>query len=386
MKPTLSDEEFLAQGPATLAALEAASAKPPETPPVETPPVETPPVETPPVETPPSEPAKTPAEVTPPGEQTTENPGETAPPEPAKEPAKAGEETPPGEAAPKAGEETPPTEEPDYKAIYQALFGTPIRAGGQDITLQNVDEAKSLIQKGVGFHTKMNRLHGDLKYVEMLRTNNLLDESKLGLLIDAQAGKPGALKKLLDAAKVDPLTLDTNAEASTYAPSDYRVTDEQVRFQSVVSDLSDNASGQAVLQDARNWDKASKSGIYQNPELLSFLAQQKEMGRYDQIVAEVNRAKLLNQIPATESFIQSYTRVGNQMMQAGKFGPVTPTTTPTPTPVAQKTVTPPAPANAAKAKAAAPSKGSGPAAPAKVDISKLSDAEFEAHFKKVLNI
>ena len=363
--PTLSDDEFLAQAPEIMKNLEAAAAVPaptesaaaPAAAPVETPPSSEAPV-APVAETPPSEPAAAPAAATP-------------------------EDKPTDAPASTEGEETPPAE-PDYKAVYQRLFGAPIRAGGQDITLTNPDEAISLIQKGVGFHNKMNRLHGDLKYVEMLRNNGLLDESKLSLVIDAHQGKPGAIKKLLDSAKVDPLSLDS-AEASSYAPSDHRVSDEQVHFQTIVSDLSETATGKAVLVDAQGWDQASKAEVYRTPEVLSVLAEQKEMGRYDLIVAEVKRAKLLGQIPATESFIQSYTRVGQQMMQAGKFG-TPPSAAPTPTPVAQKVVTPPAPANSKKAAAAAPTRVSAPGVAPKVNINEMDDAAFEAHFKKTIRI
>ena len=369
--PTLSDEEFIAQAPAIEKQLEA-TLKASETPaPAAAPVTETPPAnsETPPVETPPA--AETPAAT-----------GEEQPPGSPSEPAAKTSEGDTKAAAEGAAAGGEAVVEPDYKAIYEKLFGKPIRAAGQDIKLNDPDEAISLIQKGVGFHTKMNRLHGDLKYVEMLRNNGLLDEGKLSLLIDAQAGKPGAIKKLLDSAKVDPLTLDS-AEASSYAPSDHRVTDEQVRFQSVVSDLSTNDTGKAVLIDAQSWDQASKAEIYKTPDVLTLLAQQKEMGRYDLIVAELNRAKLLGQLPPGESFLQSYTRVGQQMMQAGKF---TDSGTPTPTPVAQKTVTPPVAPNSKKAAAAAPTRASSPGAKPVVDIKEMDDAAFEAHFRKTLKI
>jgi hypothetical protein len=369
--PTLTDDQFLGEVDALINGRtnSLVEKKPEEAAPV------VPPVETPPVEVPAQEPAQTPAENPPATPEVVVPPVETPPGEPAKEPA-LGADGKPVEAP------IPPSE-PDYKAIHARLFGTPIRAGGQDITIQNVDEAVSLIQKGVGFHNKMNRLLGDLKYVEMLRNNNLLDESKLSLLIDAQQGKPGAIKKLLDAAKVDPLTLDS-PEASSYAPSDHRVTDEQVQFNSVISDLTESKHGVTILQEAKGWDQASKAEVYKTPEMLVFLANQKEMGRYDLIKAEVSRQKMLGHVPVNEGFLASYTRVGQQMMQAGAFGQ--PTVIPTPTPVAQKIVTPPAPANARAAAAAAPTKTSGPSARATVDISQLSDAEFEAHFKKTFKI
>jgi hypothetical protein len=360
--PTLSDEEFLAQAPELekqLIASMTASETPAATPV---------PAETPPASEPPAEPAPV-AEPTP-GEAPKPD-GEAAP---AAEPAKAEGDEP--------AAETPPPE-PDYKAIYDQLFGKPIRAAGQDIVLNNPDEAISLIQKGVGFHSKLNRIHNELKYVEMLRNNGLLDEQKLSLLIDAQAGKPGAIKKLLDSAKVDPLELDST-EASTYAPSDHRVTDEQVRFQSTVADLAASDQGRAILNDAQAWDQATKAEIYKTPQVLEVLAQQKEMGRYDLIVAELNRAKLLGQLPVGETFLQSYTRVGQQMMQAGRFG--APPPAPTPTPVAQKTVTPPPPANSKKAAAAAPTKASAPGAKPQVNIDEMDDDAFQAHFRKTFRL
>jgi hypothetical protein len=355
--PTLSDEEFLAQAPAIEKQLEATILAS-ETPAAVTPPIVEPaaPAPAPGSETPPSDPPVA-ADSAPPPEGSVEAPV-----------------TPEGE--------TPPSE-PDYKAVYDQLFNKPIRASGQDITLHTPEEAISLIQKGVGFHTKMNKVHGDLKYVEMLRNNDLLDEGKLSLLIDAQAGKPGAIKKLLDSAKVDPLELDS-AEASTYAPSDHSVSSEQMQFQSVVSDLSGSDKGRAILTDAQAWDQGTKAEIYKTPGVLSLLAEQKELGRYDLIVGELKRAQILGQVPPGETFLQSYARVGQQMMQAGKFGEEP---APTPTPVAQKTITPMAPANSKKAAAAAPTRGStaSSAKPA-VDINKMSDEAFTAHFRQTFNI
>lgn len=363
--PTLTDEEFLAQAPETLKQLEAAAATPA-------------PVVTP---TPTPEPTPTPATIeTPAPVVETPAPAATQTPSSPGEPAEKTVEGDTKAAAEGEAEGGKAVVEPDYKSVYEQLFGKPIRAGGQDITLHNPEEAISLIQKGVGFHNKLNRMQSELKYVEMLRNNGLLDESRLNVLIDAHAGKPGAIKKLLDSSKVDPLELDS-AEASTYAPSDHRVSDEQMAFQSVVSDLSAHETGKKILVDAQGWDQASKAEIYKTPAVLSLLAEQKEMGRYDVIVAEVNRAKLLGQLPPTESFITSYTRVGQQMMQAGAFN------TPTPTPVAQKVVTPPAPANSKQAAAAAPTRVTTPSgAKPVVDISEMSDAAFEAHFKKTLRI
>ena len=93
---------------------------------------------------------------------------------------------------------------------------------------------------------------------------------------------------------------------------------------------------------------------------------------------------MLGNIPATESFLVAYTRIGQQMMQAGAFGKAN--SAPTPTPVAQKVITPTAPANAQKAAAAAPTRGSAPTAKAAPDTKAMSDADFENFFKKTYQI
>lgn len=402
---TLSDDEFQKEMAQLLAG------KPNDLIKIETPPAPaaaaTPVVETPPapvvVDTPaPAAPVETPVETPPETKQPTAAEMDAAA-KAAREPAKV--EAPPANgadpAAPKPGDAPAKTAEQvlaeqtaanapaviDYEGIYKRIFGTPIKAAGKEITVLNADEAISLIQKGVGFHSKLNKLQPDLKFVEMLRNNGLLDEAKLSLLIDAQAGKPGAIKKLLDSAKLDPLTLDS-AEASTYAPSDHRVSDNQVQFQSVVNDLRDSTSGAQLLIDAQGWDQNSKAEIYKTPDVLTMLAHQKESGRYDKIKAQVDREKLLGNIPPTEGFLVSYARVGQQMMQAGAFGEVkTPTPTPTPTPVVQKVITPPAPPNAVAAAAAAPTRKTTPAPkPAVASTKGMSDEDFMKVFKTTIKI
>jgi hypothetical protein len=139
-----------------------------------------------------------------------------------------------------------------------------------------------------------------------------------------------------------------------------------------------------VLSDAQAWDQGTKAEIYRTPAVLQLLTEQKEMGRYDLIVAELNRARVLGQLPAGETFLQSYTRVGQQMMQAGAFGGTTPT--PTPTPVAQKTVQPTPPANSKQAAAAAPTRASAPGAKPQVNLDELNDDAAMAHIRKTLKI
>jgi hypothetical protein len=394
---TLKDDEFLKEvdllirgKPNDLVKTETPAAEPAAAAPVvETPPAAAPVVDTaitdpaaaaPPVVEPAAEPAKTAEELAAAQLQATDPAAKKAAGEPAQEPAKTAEQITAELAA------QPAADTLDYKALFSRIVGSPIRAGGKDITIANVDEAISLIQKGVGFHGKMNRVQADLKLAEMLKSNNITQE-QLNLLIDAHAGKPGAIKKLLDSAKIDPLTLDS-PEASNFAPSDHSVSDAQIQFQSVVTDLTDSTSGQAILRDANGWDQGSKAEIFKTPDVLTFLAHQKESGVYDKIKEQVERGKMVGTIPPNESFLVSYTRVGQQLQQAGQLTPAPAVVAPTPTPVAQKVLTPTPPANAQRAAAAAPTKTtSGPSAKPQVPNTRsMNDDEFMKSFRTTFKI
>lgn len=338
-----------------------------------------------PVVEPAAEPAKTEPDPTPAATQVVDPAAEKPAGEPAQEPAQKTAEQVAAEQVAAAAVVTPPAGEPDYKGVYERIFGKPIRAAGKDVTIKDVDEAVSLMQKGIGFHSKLNKVQSDVAIAETLRQAGI-DQPTLNLLIDAQKGKPGAIKKLLDSAKLDPLTLDS-AEASTYAPSDHRVTEAQVRFNSVVSDLTETSHGTAVLQDARDWDQTSKAEIFNTPGVLTELASQKESGRYDKIKAAVDRERMVGNIPLNESFLVSYTRVGQQLMQAGAFGTVAPSPSPTPVPVAQKVVTPAAPPNPKQVAAAAPTRSTPNAkTPVADPLKNLSDADFQKQFKATYKI
>lgn len=211
-----------------------------------------------------------------------------------------------------------PATEIDYKAAYEQLMG-PIKANGKEIQLQSVDEAIRLIQMGANYTKKLQQLQPNLKLLKMMENNGLLDEGKLSYLIDLDKKNPAAIQKLLRDSGVDPLDIDTRAEPS-YQPGNYKVSDEQMAFSTTLEEVSsDPAGAQVVVAINRTWDQASKQEVFKDPNILRILTEQKHNGIYDKITSEMERRRVLGQLPTTMPFLNAYMSVGRELDQRGEL-------------------------------------------------------------------
>lgn len=331
---------------------------------------------------------------------------------PAQEPTPAVEpvvETPPvvevpdgapqveGEPAPVADPapvvETPPvTEEtpPDYKAMYEGLLA-PIKANGKEIQLKSHAELVQLAQQGANYTRKMQDLAPHRKTLLMLE-NNGIDQEKLSFAIDLLKKDPAAIQKLLKESEINPLDIDTEA-APTYQGGNHQVTDEQANFRAALDDASASETGRVVLQAINGtWDQASKELLFSQPAIIETMIQQQEAGFYERIAGEVDRRRVLGQIPAGMNFLQAYKTVGDQMVAAGQLQDLVEKTAPpvqTPpvaaAPVAVR-VAPVKPVVApnAQVEAAAPTRAAPNAAKKLVNPLAMSDEDFMKQFQNRL--
>lgn len=304
-----------------------------------------------------------------------------------------------GETAPvvSSGSETEVAEKPvDYKAAYDQLLA-PFKANGKMIQVNDLAEAKQLMQMGANFTKKMQELQPHRKMLMMLDNNGLLDEGKLSFLIDLEKKNPDAIKKLIKESGINPMDIDVESEPA-YQAGNHRVTDEAVAFNAALGDLSSNPEGKETLQVInREWDQASKEALWKEPGVMAIIHEQRANGIYAAIQAEVDRLRILGTIPAEVPFIQAYKVVGDNLAKAGKFnhlaagnGQGTETGkavgAPAPAvPVAQRVVAPkPAVSNNAQAQAASQQRSAPRKAEQFINPLAMSDDEFLAKMKNRL--
>ena len=223
-----------------------------------------------------------------------------------------------------------PTEEPvvaeskaeeapmDYAGFYKQVMA-PFKANGRNFELKTPEEAIRLMQMGAGYGRKIQDLQPHMKVLRMLEKNDLLDEGKLSFLIDVNQKNPEAIKKVLKDSGIDPLDLDMDNTVS-YTPNDHAVSDKEVEFQTALSDVQEHATGQRTLQIInQTWDQESKAVLWDSPQILGVIQSQRDNGVYDQITSEIDRQKMLGNIPLSTPFLQAYKLAGDHLQATNGF-------------------------------------------------------------------
>lgn len=193
---------------------------------------------------------------------------------------------------------------------------TPFTANGKEIKVDNIEDAKRLMQMGAGYNKKMANLKPHLKLIKMLGNNDLLDENKLAHLIDISKKNPDAIGKLLAESDIDPLNLNAG---NTYTPNTYTVTDTEMDLDNVLGELKDSPHYSETLDVIVNkWDATSKELLINSPENISLIHDQISNGIYKQVMAVVDRERALGKLTGL-SDLAAYDRVGNMMHEKGMF-------------------------------------------------------------------
>lgn len=287
-------------------------------------------------------------------------------------------------------------------AAFDTLVGT-IKANGKEVKIRNADEARNLMQLGLNYGRLTQKIAPHRKVVAMLEDADLINNLEdLSFLIDLKKGDKAAIHKLLRDHKVDTFDMDINADPN-YTGGRNVVTDHEANFRAALDDVKSLEGGQELIDAIYTaWDAPSRQMVWENPEVMRSLHENKQNGVYDLIVQELNHRKTVGTIPLTMPFLQAYTQVGMEMeqrvrsqavhpgvSQVNPQGSAAPGTPPAGQPsaapevVATRTVQPrPQETNGDRAKAAAPASPSVPTnAAAVINPLEMSDAEFAKRFK-----
>ena len=209
----------------------------------------------------------------------------------------------------------------DYESQYKKIVGTPFKANGKEITVDSAEDAIKLMQMGANYHKQMQQLKPAKRIIAMLEQAGMLDENKLNHAIDIMSGNSAAIHKLIQERNVDVSDLYSDSEVD-YTPNQHQVSDERIELGTLFNELNSTSHGQRVLQEvAGTWDEKSRYTIGQTPEILRLLSNQIESGIYDVIVAEVDKQRMLGNIPANAPMLQAYEQVGKYLQANGRLIP-----------------------------------------------------------------
>lgn len=205
----------------------------------------------------------------------------------------------------------------DFEAEYKRLL-TPFKANGHEIAIENVDDARQLMQMGANYNKKMQALKPNLKLMKMLENNGLLSEEKLSYLIDLEKKNPDAISRLVKESGINPMDLDAET-AGDYKPKIHTVDDREMELDTVLDEISSTASYSQTLDIvSKKWDGASKQVLADQPQLLKVINEHVQRGIYDVISKEVERERMFDRLNGL-SDIQAYRQIGDAIQARGGF-------------------------------------------------------------------
>ena len=212
-------------------------------------------------------------------------------------------------------EETEAESKVDYAAEYKRLIGTPIKANGKDITIDSIDDAIKLIQMGANYYKKVEQLKPAQKIVSMLEKAQLLDESKLSFAIDLLNKDPAAIQSLVGDMDISDVL---DEKHNGYTPKDHTVSDVQLNLDNAINDVASTPTGHITLKVlGEQWDQASRQIVVSNPSIIGLINQHVADGTFDTVTREVEKRRMLGQIPQGLNDIEAYKFVGDQLYANG---------------------------------------------------------------------
>lgn len=201
----------------------------------------------------------------------------------------------------------------NYEEAYKKIMA-PFKANGKEIKLESPEEVIQLMQQGANYTKKMQELSTYRKAILMLQRNNLLNESDLSFLIDLHKKDPNAINKFFKDNNIDPFGVDPE-KADDYLPGKNIISDKEAAFKTALDDVSTLSGGKDLLVEMSKWDSQSQQVLYENPELVQELYNQKSNGIYNRINSEIDKLKLLGQIPSTMPYLQAYKVAGDLLVR-----------------------------------------------------------------------
>jgi hypothetical protein len=272
----------------------------------------------------------------------------------------------------------------DYQVEYEKLMA-PFKAAKRMVSLDNVDDARRLLQMGVDYSQKMADIKPHMRVLRTLEKADLLDPSRINFLIDLDKKNPEAIKKLLKEADIDPMSVDLEG-SEAYSSPDRMISDAELNVRDVLDNIQYSPKFQETVEViTKVMDTKSRQALQDSPEVIATLHDHIEAGVYHKVQDQVANEKMLGRLTGL-SDLEAYYRVGDAMHKAGAFkqpGDAPPTTEDGSQDSAQESGS-----GASKEaslrdrrRAAKPTKGKGSKGgkPSQPDLSKMDDKQFEEY-------
>ena len=227
----------------------------------------------------------------------------------------------PAKKADKAKPDVPEGKQLDSESLanFHKALTAPLKAAGHEFTLEDPNQIRELVSKGLDYTRKMQQISHLRGIGEILREHDMLDPVKLAYAVDLANHKPEAIARLIKESGVDTFELgDDVADSYQATPANIEGKAKEVSVREIVEQYRDDENFNEVFNEARQWDDASQVTLVNNPEVLHLLAAHANNGVYKQVMAKVIQERAIT--GTTEPILQHYNRIGQAMFATENDG------------------------------------------------------------------
>lgn len=170
-----------------------------------------------------------------------------------------------------------------------------------------VDELKTLAEQRLNNNKATEEYYDNKPIINALNEQGLLDNpDRLNLLIEAGNGNPTAIKQLLEAAKIDPLSLAQVEDVEV----PQHISDAKTTYlNEVITELSSTSEFDIVSKSVQTFDDSSKEMIIENPDTLRMFTEDVKNGRYQKVLAEMTKRVSLGLMDKSLPKIEQYSKI-----------------------------------------------------------------------------
>jgi hypothetical protein len=203
----------------------------------------------------------------------------------------------------------------DDKDEEPASESTTFKANGQEFTFTNqemIDQFSTVFGQSMNYTQKMQKIAPYRKMISALEQEGVTHDT-LNVALDALKGDKGALKKMMEMAKVDAYDLTSDDDdAKPYVATNYGKDEKTLDIEEITSKISGDEEFKITTNVIdEQWDDASRRTISENPQIITGLHNDIVSGMYDTVAPIAMKMKVLD--GHSKSDLEYYMLAGEQV-------------------------------------------------------------------------
>ena len=189
------------------------------------------------------------------------------------------------------------------------------KANNQDFSFTEeeiLEQFETVFGQAMNYTQKMQKIAPYRKMISALEQEGVTHDT-LNIALDALKGDKGAIKKLLEVAKVDAYDLTSDEENPVeYVPTNYGKNETQLDIEEITGRIQGDEEFKITTNVIdEQWDDTSRRMIAENPNMITGLHNDIKSGVYDHVAPAAMKMKVLD--GNSKSDIEYYMLAGEQL-------------------------------------------------------------------------